>query len=517
MTTLDLKMQKISGTNVNSVGSKAVVNNIVKDLNGNFVTIQNGEGYTYDSQTHKVIFDRITQTGDKSYPFSKDVQIGNAHATFSGNVTQNIVYNELAVIQDDNLRTALNRAIASQTSTTRTDNQDIIISELKALRDTLDLMNFNIVNLIGLEHCTNIDTLKLAHNKITDIDPLRALKGLTFLSLDDNQITNIDALRELTSLNELYLGWEFANVENNRKTNTISDLSPLQELNNLRILDVTNNEVSDISLLQGLTNLEKLRLSSNHIVDLSSLNSFKANSLNIKMENQSITLKNTVVNDGSVEITNPVIYPAFYKEKPYVNISPSGNISYIKEENKLKLSNLNDSINEFTIDESAIINNANINGNYSVNINLPVEHVSTIKVDLPTSMTFNVVTNTIDSEPVFATADHTINNRGKKPVNITPSYTVTSPSKIDLVESINDSEIAMDDNVKIAVKLKNLSTNEDILSVVNGKTGTQFSVGAESNVQLRFEPGTNGMADAKKEQLSDTKTTAGKMTFTISN
>ncbi len=235
------------------------------------------------------------------------------------------------------------------------------------------------------------------------------------------------------------------------------------------------------------------------------------------MENQSITLEKTVVDDGSVEISNPVTLPGFYEGNPNVSISNSGSIEYVKEGNKLNLSNLNDSTSEFTINESATINNTNINLNYSVDITLPVEHVSTINVDLPTSRTFNVVTNTVDSEPVFATVDYTINNRGKKPVNITPSYKVTTLGGVDLVESISKKDIVKDNNVKIAVKLRDITNNKDIMSVVNDAKGTAFTVGEESDTLLRFEPGTNGMTDAKKEQLSDTKTTSGKMTFTISN
>ncbi|EDT14801.1 leucine-rich repeat domain-containing protein [Clostridium perfringens] len=519
--------QKLTAEDVKSIGPKAEVYNIVKDLDGNFVEItsheeghtydssthkvtfneitqtdnqsynfnksfknvnfveitSHGEDYTYDSSTHKVTFNEITQTGNQSYNFNKSFKNVNSYVNFSGTVAQNILYDQIIEIPDPNFKICLNRNIY-KTNNTSKDNADITLSQLEGLESIVRYNVSNIKNIKGVEYCKNLIGFRLQSENISDISLLSGLTKLNTIQLNNNKISNI---------------------------------SPLSNLPNLSILYLSDNNISDISPLSGLTNLTTLFINNNKIFYLSSLDNFKANSLNITMKNQSVTLEKTVVDDGSVKIINPVTFPEFYEGNPNVSISHSGSIEYVKEGNKLNLSSLSDSINEFTINESATINNTNINGTYSVNIALPVEHVSTIKVDLPTSMTFNVVTNTVDSEPIFATADYTINNRGKKPVSITPSYTVTSPGGIDLVESISKKDISRDDNIKIAVKLKDLSTNEDILSVVNGKTGTQFSVEAESNIKLRLEPGTNGMADAKKEQLSDTKTTSGKMTFIISN
>ncbi len=70
----------------------------------------------------------------------------------------------------------------------------------------------------------------------------------------------------------------------------------------------------------------------------------------------------------------------------------------------MNLSNLNSSNNKFIINEVSTVTNSTITLYHSAKFTLPVEHVSTIKVDLLTSMTFNVVTNTVDSEPTFTTA-----------------------------------------------------------------------------------------------------------------
>lgn len=102
----------------------------------------------------------------------------------------------------------------------------------------LDASNLNIVDLTGLEYCTDLQVLSLSNNNLDD---------LSFLS-------------GLTNLIELYL-----------HVNNIEDLTPLIGLENLEILDLVGNELSDISALSGLTNLTVLLLGSNEISDLSAL------------------------------------------------------------------------------------------------------------------------------------------------------------------------------------------------------------------------------------------------------
>lgn len=94
---------------------------------------------------------------------------------------------------------------------------------------------------------------------------------------------------------------------------------------------------------------------------------------------------------------------------------------------------------------------------------------------------------------------------------------VLNKGDINLVKNITKKDISKDNNLKITINLKNISTNTNIMSVVDNSIGSEFTVEPESNTKLRFEPTYNGMADAEKEQLSDTKTTLGKIIFTISN
>ena len=135
----------------------------------------------------------------------------------------------------------------------------------------LEAPNANISDLTGLEYATNLTVLELGpeygqqegwrnSNSITDISALQGLTKLEVLDLGGISISNISALERLTNLAVLYLGGNF-----------ISDISPLANLTNLRWLELGSNAISDISPLANLTSLEDLFLSINSISDISPL------------------------------------------------------------------------------------------------------------------------------------------------------------------------------------------------------------------------------------------------------
>ena len=112
----------------------------------------------------------------------------------------------------------------------------------------LHVHNRGIVDLIGLEHATDLQTLGLRRNKISDLSPLSGLTKLGFLNLGGNQISDLSPLAGLTRLEKLGL-----------EGNQIEDLSPLAGLVNLKDLNIINNPISDLSPLLVLENLEDLR------------------------------------------------------------------------------------------------------------------------------------------------------------------------------------------------------------------------------------------------------------------
>ena len=149
----------------------------------------------------------------------------------------------------------------------------------------LDARFRGVINLEGIQHCTDLTELKLYGNEIVDIKSLSGLINLTILYLDNNQISDISALSSLTNLRTLTLSNnEIANINAlsgltkladllSLSNNKIVDISALSGLANLVRLDLADNEIIDISALSGLTNLAGLGLGNNEIADISVLSS----------------------------------------------------------------------------------------------------------------------------------------------------------------------------------------------------------------------------------------------------
>jgi hypothetical protein len=89
---------------------------------------------------------------------------------------------------------------------------------------------------------------------LRDITPIGNLTNLTLLNLSINKITDISALANCTKLEDL-----------NLEQNQIWDLSPLEYLYNLKELDISTNRIYDVSPLSGLSELEVLDLNTNEI------------------------------------------------------------------------------------------------------------------------------------------------------------------------------------------------------------------------------------------------------------
>lgn len=98
--------------------------------------------------------------------------------------------------------------------------------------EEIEMAEYEIDNLDGIEHCKHATHIDLSKNHITDISLIIKIKRLEELYLSDNYITFID---------------------------------PLYNLKNLRIIDLSNNNIEDISILQHLQRLEFLNIANNRI------------------------------------------------------------------------------------------------------------------------------------------------------------------------------------------------------------------------------------------------------------
>ena len=158
---------------------------------------------------------------------------------------------ESVTIQDSNLDLAIREAIGKSVS------KNIYVSDLAEITN-LSAKDKGIIDLAGLEYCTNLTDLDLSRNQLTDISELSNFTSLSNLDLSGNRISDITALSDLASLTTLHLS-----------ENRISNISGLSTLTYLNNLDLSENKISDISGISDLINLTSLRLSGNRLINIS--------------------------------------------------------------------------------------------------------------------------------------------------------------------------------------------------------------------------------------------------------
>lgn len=101
-----------------------------------------------------------------------------------------------------------------------------------------------------------ITWLKANNKNISNLTGLEQLTELKHLDLGDNKIEDITILGSLTKL-------EYLNLENNQ----IEDISGLQSLSNLTYLNLKNNIIKSVNILKQLKNVKELFLHNNPISD----------------------------------------------------------------------------------------------------------------------------------------------------------------------------------------------------------------------------------------------------------
>lgn len=121
-------------------------------------------------------------------------------------------------------------------------NLAVTIDELHDLDGELDLSDYDIYDLKGVEHCMNINSLNLSGNCIRKIDPLSRLVRLESLFLANNSIENVDCLSGLANLKEL-------DISNNE----IEDVAVLDKLESLLYVNLIGNPIRDTEIIRKLS------------------------------------------------------------------------------------------------------------------------------------------------------------------------------------------------------------------------------------------------------------------------
>jgi Leucine-rich repeat (LRR) protein len=98
--------------------------------------------------------------------------------------------------------------------------------------EDIELADYEITSLEGMEFCRNVKRLDLSGNNITELSKLWTLTKLEEIFLADNKISNIDALRNLKRLKVIDLS-----------NNLIKDISPLFFPDQPEYINLSGNEV----------------------------------------------------------------------------------------------------------------------------------------------------------------------------------------------------------------------------------------------------------------------------------
>jgi len=109
--------------------------------------------------------------------------------------------------------------------------------------------------IIELYHLQSIEgSLELQDYDISDLTGINYCKYVTILDLSNNNIHDISLLTQLKRIEELYL-----------TNNNLTDIFALHKLQNLRTLDISGNDITDLRPVFHLIKLEYINIIGNDI------------------------------------------------------------------------------------------------------------------------------------------------------------------------------------------------------------------------------------------------------------
>ena len=125
------------------------------------------------------------------------------------------------------------------------------MSNITEVRGTLDISNNLLNNISGLSNVINYKNLYLGNNSINDVSAIDNIQtGLVNLDLSFNDIIRVPNLTNFTDLNNVYF---------NNNIN-LEDISGLNSLRNINILNLQNTKVSDLANIKDMVSLNQLLL-----------------------------------------------------------------------------------------------------------------------------------------------------------------------------------------------------------------------------------------------------------------
>ena len=178
------------------------------------------------------------------------------------------------------------------------ENKDEI--EIKGEKYSTDLTfldlsgkDLNDWDIQDLKYMTKLERIELSNNNLGDISILQAIPSLVEIDADNNSISNISFLSELSNIKIVVMNNNrisdisvFENIPAIQKIwlndNFITDISPIANCTNLTEIGFDNCQINDISVLNRMVRLQQLSLYNTGITDISVLsNCFSLKKLNI--------------------------------------------------------------------------------------------------------------------------------------------------------------------------------------------------------------------------------------------
>lgn len=152
--------------------------------------------------------------------------------------------------------------------------------------EELDLSNYNLTSVDGLEQFKNLKKLDLSHNLLTDSSFLQQLPNLEEVDLSHNQFEKIDfksnKIKELNVRGNLLKSIDFSEKLTNLtyfniRDNHVEDLTPIQNNKQLTYVNIRGNNVRSIEPLASLPNLNNLNIRNNNIKSIEPLTQLPLN------------------------------------------------------------------------------------------------------------------------------------------------------------------------------------------------------------------------------------------------
>lgn len=429
---------------------------------------------------NEAVLEQLIKTYDEGMQFVKNEKSGNIDESENLN------------INDQNLKNGLITNIKDKISEERPNELDskIYRKELEVL-DRVNLSNLGILDLSGLEKCTNAVEINLSsNNDITDVSVLSKISKLKSLNLSNNIKILKESLGQLLNLETLLM--DNANIDD-EYTDEIGKLI------NLKKLSLKNNKISNLNNLSSLKSLNEFYLDNNNIYDLrpiyNQVENAKKNNNKYSIKKQSVDIDRRYINSGIFELEN-VVYNTKNVESNVTYISNEG--EYDLDSDKIVWRNISEG--EHALDYDWVNDDFRFSG--KVNIKLNQVPGPDYLVTIPASLDMGDVLDENSSEYDPEIDKNSINYKPDKEVTKKNPIVAGMVGAKDIISIVSDDNIIGNVNIYTdsVFTMKNIEDGKDTTSV---------------DVYKTFDDKLNGTASSKEDVLMSLNDTNRKSIFRI--